>query len=165
MWAEAFLAQAQSDWKVYEHLAESDFPACHALHYLQMATEKLAKAYLLADINEIEDVRSTHRAFTRFLQLIARSKRLEKEMRMTARQLLAYVHQALPLAYEVESLAPSLALGGSNPEYPWEAPGGIIQTPAAYKFAIKKVLHEPRGRNLIKLIRTALEKFYVLHKV
>ena len=33
---------------------------------------------------------------------------MEKEMRMTARQLLAYVHQALPLAYEVESLAPFL---------------------------------------------------------
>jgi len=164
MWSEAFFTQAKSDWKVYEHLAESDFPACHALHYLQMATEKLAKAYLLADVNEIEDVRSTHRAFTRFLQLIARSKRLEKEMRMTGRQLLAYVQQSLPLAYEVKSLAPSLALGGSNPEYPWEAPTKAILTPATHEFAIKQVLREPRGRNLIKLIRTALEKFYVLHK-
>ena len=85
-------------------------------------------------------------------------------MQMTAKQLLAYVHQALPLAYEIESLAPSLALGGSNPEYPWQAPNGTIQTPATHEFVIKKALREPHGRNLIKLIRTALEKFYVLYK-
>jgi hypothetical protein len=84
MWSEAFLTQAKSDWQVYEHLNETGFPACHALHYLQMASEKLAKAYLLAGISEIEDVRSTHRAFTRVLQLIARSKRLERELQMTA---------------------------------------------------------------------------------
>jgi hypothetical protein len=45
MWSDAFLTQARSDWQVFEHLYDSDFPECHALHYLQMATEKLAKAY------------------------------------------------------------------------------------------------------------------------
>jgi len=45
MWSEAFLAQAKSDWQIYEHLEKTSFSKCHALHYLQMATEKLAKAY------------------------------------------------------------------------------------------------------------------------
>ncbi len=51
LFAEAFAAQARSDWRVYRHLARlrlqsqgSSFPKCHDLHYLQMATEKIAKA-------------------------------------------------------------------------------------------------------------------------
>lgn len=46
----AFIAQARSDFQVYRHLAQSpEFAVCHALHYLQMATEKLARAYRLRD--------------------------------------------------------------------------------------------------------------------
>ena len=45
----AFLAQARSDWNVYRLLSESREPSCHALHYLQMATEKLAKAYRMRE--------------------------------------------------------------------------------------------------------------------
>ena len=43
-----FLVQARSDYRVFELLwkewKESSLPACHALHYLQMATEKFGKA-------------------------------------------------------------------------------------------------------------------------
>jgi hypothetical protein len=36
--AAAFLAQARSDWHVYQLLAATDkLPACHALHYRQAA--------------------------------------------------------------------------------------------------------------------------------
>jgi hypothetical protein len=47
-WADAFLRQARSDLAVYHLLSgrsERDIPRCHALHYLQMACEKIAKAY------------------------------------------------------------------------------------------------------------------------
>jgi hypothetical protein len=48
--ADAFYRQAWSDWQAYKLLAEADgLPRCHALHYLQMACEKLAKAYRLRD--------------------------------------------------------------------------------------------------------------------
>src|SRR5882724_6463098 len=48
--AQAFIAQARSDWLVYRVLTESaEVPLCHRLHYLQMACEKLAKAYRLRD--------------------------------------------------------------------------------------------------------------------
>ena len=46
---EAYLRQARSDFGVFQLLLEQDrdmVPACHPLHYLQMSTEKLAKAKL-----------------------------------------------------------------------------------------------------------------------
>lgn len=47
-WARAFLRQASSDLAVYDLLErqpQQEFPRCHSLHYLQMACEKVAKAY------------------------------------------------------------------------------------------------------------------------
>ncbi len=164
MWSEAFLTQAQSDWHVYEHLEKTPFPHCHALHYLQMATEKLAKAYLVAGRTDTKIVRSTHHGLTRFFQLVSRNKGLQEEMEMTAKQLSAYIQQLLPLAFEIENLAPAIAGNSPNPEYPWEAPQNIFNAPATYEFAIGSALREPGGRNLIKLIRTVLLKFYALHK-
>jgi hypothetical protein len=39
--ADAFIAQARSDWLVYRVLTERpDVALCHQLHYLQMACEK-----------------------------------------------------------------------------------------------------------------------------
>jgi hypothetical protein len=63
-----FLLQARSDFDVFEFLREhcrkGDFPACHALHYLQMATELLGKAHAW----KRGPPRQTHRAFVRFLR-------------------------------------------------------------------------------------------------
>jgi hypothetical protein len=60
--ASAFIEQARSDWSVRGTLAEqTQVPACHQLHYLQMACEKLAKAYRLRDTNsEVGDLVSKH---------------------------------------------------------------------------------------------------------
>ncbi len=44
-WAQGYYAQARSDCAIYREFQQrSDIPRCHALHYLQMAAEKLAKA-------------------------------------------------------------------------------------------------------------------------
>jgi len=163
MWSEVFLTQARSDWDVSEHLKETSLPTCHMLHYLQMATEKLAKAYLLAGPTDIKSVRSTHRAVTRFLQLLSRNEGLREEMGMKPRQLRTYVQQILPLAHKIESLAPSLAGNGPNPEYPWKAPAGAFHAPATHEFEIDTDLDNSLGFNLIKLMRTLLAKFKVLH--
>jgi hypothetical protein len=41
-WALGFAAQSRSDWQVYGRLAaDQQIPACHELHYLQMACETL----------------------------------------------------------------------------------------------------------------------------
>ena len=67
----AFHTQARSDWAVYLHLAAlPEHPRCHALHYLQMATEKLGKAYRLRDTSAAtEDLQSEHTGFASFLRL------------------------------------------------------------------------------------------------
>jgi len=164
MWSKVFLEQASSDWQVYEHLKGTHFPNCHALHYLQMATEKLAKAYLLVIPTESQSVLSTHKGLTRFLRNVSRNSGLQNEMGMQAKQLQAHIRQLLPLASEVENLAPTLAGEGPNPEYPWQDPLGNFYVPAIYEFPLSKILLEPRGYSLIKLIRIALTKFDVLHR-
>jgi hypothetical protein len=45
--AAAYLQQGRSDFDIYKKLV--DVPECHRLHYLQMACEKIAKAYRLRD--------------------------------------------------------------------------------------------------------------------
>jgi hypothetical protein len=47
-WQLAFLKQARSDWETYQRIDDPVWPTCHRLHFLQMATEKLAKALLVA---------------------------------------------------------------------------------------------------------------------
>jgi hypothetical protein len=42
-WQLAFLRQARSDWETYQRIDDPTWPTCHRLHFLQMATEKLAK--------------------------------------------------------------------------------------------------------------------------
>jgi hypothetical protein len=66
---------------------------------------------------------------------------------------------ALPLADAIERLAPALASGGVNPEYPWESPNGIVHTPATYAFDLTQDLSAPKGVNLLKDVGLMLKKF------
>jgi hypothetical protein len=63
---QAFLDQAQSDYAVYQFL--NGQAACHRLHYLQMATEKLGKAYFWGTTTP---PRNIHEYFYRFLRAIS----------------------------------------------------------------------------------------------
>ena len=45
-WREGYLQQAESEFSLYRGLNRGNRPICHQLHYLQMATGKLAKSYL-----------------------------------------------------------------------------------------------------------------------
>lgn len=79
---------------------------------------------------------------------------------MNARQLQAYMQGILPLADEIERLAPALARDGANAEYPWEDPiTGDVYTPAAYNFPVVQNLSRRNGYKLLKLIELLLEQF------
>ena len=80
---------------------------------------------------------------------------------MTGLQLRMHIQQMLPIAYEIERLAPDLAAGGANVEYPWEALPGTINVPASYNFPVNSTLQSPRGRNLLKLVKVMLDRFYL----
>jgi hypothetical protein len=70
----------------------------------------------------------------------------------------------LPLAHSIEKLAPALAEGGVNTEYPWLIPDGAVVAPVHYVFSLSDHLRVKRGRDLLKLVGIALDSFLVLHK-
>jgi len=159
MWANAYLEQARSDWNTHKLITKSTCADCHELHYLQMTTEKLGKAVLLRSGANLDNVSTTHRTFVSFLRVAARSPSLRQAFQFNARQLQAYVKEVLPIADRIERLAPALAQNGPNAEYPWETPFGEVKTPASYIFPVMEELREPRGRKLLKLINTTLDRF------
>jgi len=67
-WQIAFLKQARSDWEAYQRTHEQMWPACHRLHFLQMATEKLGKALLVGGETAWEEITHTHSALVKFIK-------------------------------------------------------------------------------------------------
>lgn len=160
MWDNAYLEQARSDWEIYQMLTKYSYPACHELHYLQMTTEKVGKAALLRRGVPLPEVRRTHRAFVRSLQNASRNRGLQRVLGINARQLHAHITGILPIAHQIERLAPALAGDGANPEYPWEEPTtGDVYSPASYRFPVTQSLNQPNGRKLLRLIHILLEQF------
>ncbi|TEU21875.1 MAG: hypothetical protein E3J21_01340 [Anaerolineales bacterium] len=163
MWANAYLEQARSDWDTRKLIAENACAACHELHYLQMTAEKLGKAVLLrSGTTNLDSVNRTHKAFVRFLRVAAKNPGLRQALQFNIRQLHAYVKEILPVADQIERLAPTLARDGPNAEYPWETPSGEVKVPASYAFPVEKDLRGPHGRKLLKLIDFVLDKFEAL---
>ena len=162
MWASAYLEQARSDWDTCELITENACAACHELHYLQMTTEKLGKAVLLRGGANLDSVNRTHKAFVSFLRVAARNPSLRQALQFNVRQLQAYVKEILPVADQIERLAPTLARDGPNAEYPWETPSGEVKVPASYAFPVKKDLRGPHGRKLLRLIDFVLDRFEAL---
>jgi hypothetical protein len=161
MWDKAYLEQARSDWATRELLAKNGCTACHDLHYLQMATEKLGKAGLLRGGGKrIEDVWGTHKVFVEFLRTAAKNPSLQRALEFKSlSQLRHYVNDILPLAREIEKLAPTLAGTGPNAEYPWEGPSQV-HAPASFDFPILSELYNhPDGRKLQRMIKIVLERF------
>jgi hypothetical protein len=163
MWANAYLEQARSDWVTRELIAQIPCATCHELHYLQMTTEKLGKAVLLrGKTTDMRGLGKTHHAFVRFLRLAARNHNLQRKLCMHGVQLQQYILGVLPIADQIEHLAPTLARDGPNPEYPWEIPSGGVIAPASYAFPVTGQLQEAQGRKLLRLISIILECFDTL---
>lgn len=72
--ARAFYRQAQADFETFKRLSEIDsIPLCHRLQFLQMACEKLSKAYLFRSIKADPDkLMSSHAYVGTTLPQIAR---------------------------------------------------------------------------------------------
>lgn len=153
--------QAQAELSVFRLLRANGVAACHCLHYLQMVTEKIAKAYLAGS----EAPPRKHNVFVRFLTVISainakQNNRLAVNLgyhdAQAFKQAIKYL---LPLAHQIESLSPSLAGDGPNTEYPWphDAP---LETPADHVFPVWTTLRDrDRGRRLLTLIETLVEHF------
>ena len=113
-----FLVQARTDFAVFELLRRRpDLPACHALHYLQMATELLGKAHAWKHGPRA----NTHRAIVGFLRSISTNRKAQKQLGFEGRNenWEHLIRKSVPLAERIEDMAPALALDAPNPEYPW----------------------------------------------
>ena len=155
--------QTCSDHSILILLRRRSARPCHQLHYLQMVTEKLGKAYFW---RTGRPPRKSHASFVRFLQAL--DGRPDPDCTRIAELLgFARAHDfenwiptITPLAYELERLAPSLAGdNGPNPEYPWprEAPE---HAPVTFDFPVwSKLTETGRGRQLLKVIDAAVVGF------
>jgi len=161
-WAAGFAAQSRSDWQVYGRLAADDqIPACHELHYLQMACEKIAKAYRCRDTTaNLEDLLKRHVGFAKFMGSFLASPSIKEAYRGRDAQLRQVAKLARALAREIEKLAPAVDRADSpeNAEYPWEA-GEEVITPCQYSYPRLSLLVSPGGRTLLKLLARAIQEF------
>jgi len=164
-WAKAYAQQSASDFLVYEelsaHSAALNIDQCHRLHYLQMALEKIAKAYEFRDRETSEDkLRGSHVAFSKFIGAYLASPRVKEEYRGRDAQLTRFTQSARNLAREIEKLAPAVDRKQSpqNAEYPWEW-DDKVEVPCHYKYPNLSSLQEPAGLNLLKLMKEAIVDF------
>jgi hypothetical protein len=155
--------QTRSDHSILILLRRQNVQPCHQLHYLQMVTEKLGKAYFW---RTGQPPRKSHASFVRFLQALdSRPKRDVGRVAeflgfARAQDFENWIPTITPLAYELERLAPSLAGDNRpNPEYPWprQAPQ---HAPESYEFPVwAKLTGTGRGRQMLKVIDAAVIAF------
>jgi hypothetical protein len=163
IYQELWWRQAQSDHDVLLLLRCQGFNACHQLHYLQMITEKVSKAYFWGSGMPPPKSHAGFHLFLRSLGGVRSSERRQiadifKFKRFADFQ--SWQRKILPLAYELEKLAPALSQDNTaNPEYPW--PHSAPQhAPVDFKFPIWVELTETsRGRHLLQFIDIAVNKF------
>jgi hypothetical protein len=155
--------QVQSDHIVLVLLRKQGANPCHQLHYLQMVTEKLGKAHFW---REGKPPGMSHSIFVEFLRDFSRirdSKGRQKIADIFGFQhfdnLKNWIRAVMPLAYELQRMAPALAQNGPNPEYPW--PHSVPQhAPATFDFDIwRKLTGTGHGHRLIQIIDVAVTKF------
>jgi hypothetical protein len=136
-WHTAFLVQARSDDEIRRLLNKSQVPYAHELHYLQMTWEKLAKGVLLRENGDDLPFKLSHRALVDCLHCVKADPRIRRFLRYKdSSSFTRYINSLIPLAEQIERLAPSLAgTTQPNPEYPWQPlPGGPVEAPARYGF-------------------------------
>ena len=155
--------QTRADHAVLILLRRERVAPCHQLHYLQMVTEKLGKAYFWRAGRKPP---TSHAFFVRFLQALddrpaPESSRIAKLLGFArSHDLENWLRTITPLAYDLERLAPDLAgQNGPNPEYPWPH-AAPVNAPVSYPFGVWTQLTETsRGRQLLKVIDAAVLEF------
>ena len=157
-WARGYAIQALSDLDTRDKLAEAGARKCHRLHFLQMAAEKICKAFLTTE-NGHDNVRKSHAYVARILPIIARVfyPRINDNNQINQWE----ISEIKKLVEQIELLAPACDDSGlreDNSEYPWEGARGEVCIPCEYNFpriddGSKTIVR------LIKLIRAAAESY------
>lgn len=160
-WARAYARQADADLRAWETSGLNPgvvVASCHRLLFLQMACEKLCKAYLILNGSPPEDVQSSHSFIAGPMPIILRQQRLIMSPdRRGAGELQALARH---LAAEIEMLNPSARRAGRRPdncEYPWES-GARVVSPLDWSFPALQLATQHAGRTILKLIRASIDQ-------
>lgn len=159
---ERWWRQAQADHAALVLLRRHAAAPCHQLHYLQMVTEKIGKAYFWR--TGMPPPRS-HAGFVQFMRFLGGVRQVERPRIADIFEFRRFddfqnwIRSILPLAYALERLAPTLAQDGPNPEYPWP-PNAPTFVPATFDFDVwREIKNTGRGRQLLQVIDIALQRF------
>ena len=136
-WSQAFYIQSESDFRVFQKLmrenSKGDVALCHCLHFLQMATEKLAKSFLC--LGQTKAPKPTHSAQVKFLRTIVQNPSICNKFKgRTKRDLGYFVRMILPFAQAIQNLAPTGDMTPINAEYPWKNLAGGIECPTLFAY-------------------------------
>ena len=149
-----YLVQARSDWSIFQLLKRQ--AVCQQLHYLQMVTEKLGKAFFWRGPGA-ENL--GHAAFSRFVRAIATNRRVADLIGFPdITSFGEWCNDVSNLAYALERLAPALANDGPNPEYPWPR-GEPRYAPVEHEFEMWEELNTRNGHCLWRLVQQTLAHF------
>ena len=156
--AQAYLEQAKADYSTYNIVRRiPEQPSSQWLHMLQMALEKTAKAYLAAANTDFDQLRTSHRAFLRFIRQLPKNRAIRAHLGMNAQVLKSHIDSLEPLIDDIERLVPGRDNYGPNAEYPWQTPQGDFHTPCLYDFQIIiTTLNTTIGRNLLRILERGL---------
>lgn len=173
-WAQAFAKQAKADHEAYRVLEQTDppLPRSQALHFLQMACEKLCKAHLCRSGTEPDITARTHARIAKILPTVFKSQyaSLRAEGPRSGSNLMKRVAH---LAREIELLSPAVDDDGARPdncEYPWEGRTAekdgsrTLHVPADHPFSNLSFLEEHVGVMLLKMIPVAIDDLLANHE-
>jgi hypothetical protein len=175
---EAFLRQARSDYRTFRILwamNRSEMPACHPLHYLQMACEKLAKAVMLAGEDSGFD-RYSHATFSNLPTVLRRLNVASTLGYDDFRIFKKFLQRSKPIFHGIDELHPSIGPrqsgggppDGPNTEYPWKAPdghgGNVWKAPVDHNFGVAKYLNSGDGAAVMVLIEGLLLRFKEIYR-
>lgn len=166
-WSKAYAQQGRSDLEVYERLVEwskeqtkPQISSCHRLHYLQMASEKIAKAYRLRDPHDsLSTLLTSHVATTEFIRKYLSSPDMKRRYEGKNEQLGEFLKEMKHAASEIEKLAPAVdrEKAPHNVEYPW-SDGARISIPCQSRFPIEDLppTSLPKFVNILKEVSDAI---------
>ena len=161
-WAVAFARQADADfkaWELYEKHPEAVAAECHKLLFLQMACEKLGKAYLIQAGGSHQALQKSHGYIKKPLPLIMTQQIIH--MGQKPEKMRAVLSDIRHLLGEIELLNPTMRgrddQRPDNCEYPWEI-GDQIISPLTWSFQALRLCAVPSGRIFIKLLRGAIDR-------
>lgn len=158
-WTTGYARQAKADFETFERLQSVNVPECHKLQFLQMACEKLAKAYLCANKSDPATLQSSHAYVAKTLPVVLRQQAIFVNFSGATAQ--STLQEAKRLCHEIEVIAPAVDRDGQRPdncEYPWTDSGGTLHVPLDWTFPPSQLLLQRSGRAILKLLAGAIDR-------